>query len=201
MHQFFNEIKNSEKLSIACHSEIIDLPKPSIGKGPLKAILLGADPTNDGIRKKPGLIQLEFVFGIHTKYEKDFFSPQILNLKAINLTKENLFIQNVCRNYFKVQTSGNKAWESVARIWLPFLKEDLDAFSSQIPVLVTADKIMKLLIPNAPMADDMYNMRIKPPFHSDILDRDIYPLYRHSKYLLSNSWNEYRTYLTKIFNE
>ena len=203
MHTFFNEIKKNPELSAVCKldKEFLNLPEPYYGKGKIKAILLGADPTNDGIKKNRGIKILNTVFGIDSEFEKYFFGPQLVNLKAIELNKDNLYIQNVCRNYFTEETSQNKEWKKVARIWLPMLSQELELLDAKLPVLVTAEKIMKVLVNNVPSAKDIYSMKQKPTFFSEILNRNLIPLYRHPKYYLSKNWSDYKEHLKQVINE
>jgi len=140
---------------------------------------------------------MKHVFGINSPYEKYFFGPQLTNLQSIGLEKDQLYIQNVCRNYFHEQTSGNKQWEEVAELWLPYLRAELKTLPREIPVLVTAEKIMKVLVPEPPKADTIYRMACMFPFYSDIIERQVFALYRHPKYLLRKNWPEYGAFLKK----
>lgn len=180
-----------------CNMDIKNLPNPYKDKNSkIKAILLGADPTNNGIRKLPGLIKLETVFGIDSEYEKYFFSPHKHNLEVLNISKENLYIQNLCRNYFKDQTSKNKGWEKVANIWIELFKDELKKDFESIPILVTAEKIMKVLIKDCPKAENIYNKNL---FSLTFEKHSVYALYRHPKYNLSN-WHYYSEELSKKIN-
>lgn len=202
MHPFFNEIKSYPDLELVCRTDIIYLPAAFKGTAEIKAILLGADPTNDGIQSNKGLKILDTVFGIGSDFEKYFFAPQLINLNVIEVKKENLYIQNVCRNYFKEQTSENKKWEDVANIWLPYLKKELSFLDDNIPVFVTAERIMKLLVTKVPSAKDIYSFNNKFQFFSTDLNRKILPLYRHPSYALSNNrWPGYTKYLKQIIDE
>jgi len=201
MHPFFIEIKKYPSFDNYCRTDLTNLPLPYNGHEKLKAILLGADPTNDGIKTDKGLKQLETVFGIGSKYEKYFFTPQLVNLKAIGLSKDNCYIQNLCRNYFTAQTAENKHWKDIANIWLPFLADELSTFDSGTPVLVTAEKIMKVLCPEVPAARDVYNKCQHLKFFSKDLYRNVFPLYRQPTYYLSSNWPEYKDYLKQMINE
>ena len=64
MHSFLSEIKKYPDLAKGIRFDMTELPDSYIGKNRIKAILLGADPTNYGIKDKPGLIKLKTVFGI-----------------------------------------------------------------------------------------------------------------------------------------
>jgi hypothetical protein len=201
MHPFFEIITSIPTLEIQCRTDLTTLPEPYRGKNVLKAILLGADPTNKGIKGKPGLIELDTVFGINSEFEKYFFGPQRINLKALGIDKDSLFIQNVCRNYFICETSNNKSWKEAAKIWLPFLAEELISLDRKLPILITAEKIMKILIHDVPHAEIIYRMEVTPYFYSAYLNREAFPLYRYPKYFLSDNWNDYREFLRQRINE
>jgi hypothetical protein len=199
MHPFFLEIKHFPHLVPLCNMEWTDLPEPFCGKNRIKAILLGADPTNDGIKDNKGLKELSTVFGIGSDFEEFFFGPQMTNLKAINLTKDDLYVQNVCRNYFTEQTTQNNKWQEFAAIWMDFLKEELDRCDPKLPVLVTAEKILKSLIPFVPSAEDIYKLRFLAPFYSEKLKRYVFPMYRHPKYMLARDlWQDYREHIKRF---
>lgn len=199
MHPFFDEIKNYPELANQIRYDLTELPHSYEGKNKIKAILLGADPTNDGIKTDKGLKPLKTVFGIDSDYEKFFFAPQIINLNALEIDKDNFFIQNVCRNYFKDQTGNNKKWGAVAELWLKYLKEEIDMYPN-IPVLITAEKIIKVLTKTTIKAKLLYDNPEKYlPLYSESLQREVYPFYRHPKYYLSNN-STYRNYLRKKLN-
>jgi hypothetical protein len=199
MGPFLIEIKNHPALLPLCDMASTELPEAYTGKNRIKAILLGADPTNDGIKDNRGLKKIETVFGIGSEYERFFFGPQITNLKAINLTKDDLYVQNVCRNYFSEQTAKNNKWQEFAEIWMEYLKEELDQLDPKIPILATAEKILNSLIPFVLPAGDIYNLKFLPPFYSEKLKRYIIPLYRHPKYMLSRDiWKDYREHIKRF---
>ncbi len=199
MHPFFSEIKTYPELVNQIRFDLTELPEPYVGKNKIKAILLGADPTNDGIKTDKGPKQLKIVFGINSEYEKIFFAPQMINLSALEIDKDNLFIQNVCRNYFINQTGNNKKWNAIAELWLKYLKEEIDEYPD-ILVFVTAEKIMKVLTKTIIKARDFYNYPEKYlPLYSELVQRDVYPLYRHPNYYLSNN-STYKNFLRKKLN-
>lgn len=86
-HSFFAEIENFPELKAVCRMDILSLPEPWTPVKEAKAIILGADPTNNGVAGKRGLIGLEYVFGIGHKYENSFWGTQKRNLLAIGLKK------------------------------------------------------------------------------------------------------------------
>lgn len=194
MHAFFTEIKNNIPLEEICQIVNYDLPSAYPGKNKIKAILIGADPTNNGTKAEPKPMKLNTVFGIGSNCENDFFRPQLINLKAIGLDKEDLYIQNLCRNYFKQQTTENKDWNKVAELWVKYLKEEIQHIDPKVPLLVTAEKIMKIFFSKVPKASVLYGMESEFSFHSEIIGRDVYPFYRHFSYNL-NDRGKYRDFL------
>jgi hypothetical protein len=185
-NQFFNEIEKYPDLKEVCRTdqEFLDLPDPwQGGKKQIKAILLGADPTNDGVKEKPGLIKLHTVFGIGSEYEDAFFGLHNRNLEKIGLKKEQVFVQNLCRNYFTRQTAKNPKWLTIAELWIPFLKDELGAIPKHIPVLASAEVIMMALLGEVPpKAKDLYTLNYPLPLRSEKLGRDVFPFYRHPSY-------------------
>lgn len=199
MHLFFTEIKKFPELSKEIRFDLTVLPEPYVGKNKIKAILLGADPTNYGIKTDKGLKQLETVFGIDSEYENFFFGPQMINLNALEIDKDNLFIQNVCRNYFIKQTGNNKKWNTIAELWIKYLKEEIDEYPD-IAILVSAEKIIKVLTKTTVKARDLYDFPEKYlPLYSESLQREVYPLFRNPNYYLSNS-PTYQIFLRKKLN-
>lgn len=197
VHPFFYEMEGDYHLRNYCRMRITALPKAYKGKEKIKAILLGADPTNNGIKGKPELIQLSTVFGIGSEYEKYFFKPQLVNLNAIGFAKEELYIQNLCRNYFYEQTYANPYWLTFAQIWLKYLKEELGKLhNKKLPLLASSEIIMKALVNEVPPAKALYEEPKKYlPLKSEELDRYVYPLYRHYRYSLSKGNEIYREFL------
>lgn len=194
IHPFFTEIKNHSDLAEICRLDITKLPSPHRGENKIKAILIGADPTNNGTKANPGQMVLHKVFGIGQNCENDFFRPQLSNLKAFGLDKEDIYIQNLCRNYFVKQTAENKEWNKVAELWVKYLINEIEDIDPKVPLLVTAEKIMKIFFPKVLKASILYGMESEFSFHSEVIGRDVYPFYRHYKYNLNNS-GKYRGYL------
>jgi len=69
------------------------------------------------------------------------------NLNEIGLTEKDIYAQNLEQKYLEYETSINKLWEVEANNWLPELIREFDNFDSdrEIPVLITAKRIMKFL--------------------------------------------------------
>lgn len=177
--------------------EILDISElPNSYKGEnIKAILLGADSTNNGL-KGEGLIKLQTVFGIG-EYDI-FFRSQLANIRAVGLNQNNLFVQNVCRNYFKNETSKNKIWSDVSVNWLPILKNELDSIDLErkLPVFATSEVILKVLVDNLPKASTIYSDCIS--FFPSKLERKVFAFYRHPRYSLSSERNgKYKKFLIK----
>jgi len=171
-------------------------PKPFyINKNKIKAFVLGADPTN------PAKIEIEYVFGINSG-DRRYFASIERNLNAIGLTIDDLYVQNLVQEYLNEPTAENKNWEKDAERWFPLTKKEFDEIdpSGKLPVLVTAERIMKFLYPETPKAKDIYSGLVKIPVAGNLnkLERPLIPLYRHFNYELSRC-PEYQKLLRAYF--
>jgi hypothetical protein len=199
-HQFFVEIENYPELSNCVRFDIQELPEAHKPNS-VKAIVLGADPTNDGVPKNKGLKKLDCVFGIGmSEFERWYFGLQQINLSAIGLSKDTVYVQNVCRNYFTCQTKENKNWYRVASLWVKFLKEEIKSIDKNIPVLATCEEVFTMLTKRKAPFKDIYGLECKLPFYSDDLQRDVFPLFRGRSYMLhEGKWTGYKNYLKNYF--
>jgi len=142
--KIFEDLLNDKSLSGCCINNK-NFPEPYHNYcSDTKAIVLGADPTN------PGKEELKFVFGLEDK-RSPYFSLILKNLERLGLGLDDIYVQNLCPNYFKNVTDENKEYEEIAsKYWLPFLREELDAqFPKAIPVLVTAWKPLTVVASEA----------------------------------------------------
>lgn len=173
------------QLKEQCPSSVVDTihwPEAyCLNKENVRAIVLGCDPSNQHDR------QLKYAFGIdtETKRLKQFFTGIERNLEKVGLKRDKLYVQNLCQNYFKDVTSKNKDWIVAAKIWLPYLKEELDSLPIPIetPVFMTAGIIYKALLKESVKVhkpkDLYFNMELLPISPADNhLGRPLYPLFR-----------------------
>lgn len=173
-----------------------DLPKPYPEKiNNPKAILIGCDPSNNHN------IRFKYVFALERTNKKfeGFLKSWDCSLCAIGLNFNKIYTQNLCRNYFKKETSKNKIWYKAAEIWIPELKKELDQFDKDVPVLMSSEYIYKSLLKNKKdfiKASAFYNCTKNIPISSKLnkLDRPLIPFYRHFKY----SINKYPFYQIRV---
>lgn len=173
-----------------------ELPRPFIGKN-VKAILVGADPGTSNEERFTHVFKLED--GIESEYFKQFLP----SLRAVNLSLEDLYVQNVCRNYFDCDTlSHKKDWLRCAEYWIEPLKEELDEFDPQkaLPVLVSAFVILVALC-RMPCENPefYYTNRVFVRKNQNRLDRTLIPFFRGGagKYLLTKlKWNQFTKKIT-----
>lgn len=134
-----DHLKNHEEFS-SIYLNVNHLPKPYYSEiKNVKAIVLGADPSN------PQGDIFEYVFGIKSR-DRRYFSQIESNLNRIGLTKCEVYVQNLCRNYFKNVTSNNPYWYDIAQLWIPLLKNELDGlFNERLPVLMTTNFLYYVL--------------------------------------------------------
>lgn len=165
----------------------------------VKAVVLGADPSNNNE-------ELEYVFGLEEKEDSKYFRMTLGNLKEVGLKLEQLYVQNLCKNYFKYETTENDKWSEIAELWVPCLRKELDSlFDKSIPVFITAGKIRDVLCYDVKKGKDYKSNYEKAEFimpEENKLGRIIIPLYRHWNYKLSEfEWKDYRDKIYYTFND
>lgn len=142
------------------------------------------------------------VFGLDNPNNSPYWRDINNNLKQIGLTLDNVYVENVCRNYFNRETSKNKIWEEVAKeYWIPVLKKELDKFDEWIPVLMTTQFILWAALEDQARrikAGTIYQECISIPAEDNLFKRKLYALYRHPYYSLKRpDWEKYKNFLTK----
>ncbi|MBI3004863.1 MAG: hypothetical protein HYY49_05540, partial [Ignavibacteriales bacterium] len=151
----------------------------------VKAILLGADPgtTNDK--------RFKYVFKLEYGEQSSYFRQFIPNLTAIGVNLENLYVQNVCRNYFDRDTSMHgKDWLQCAKLWTESLRDELDNIGSlrSIPVLISAYIVLEAVSTrNVKKAEYYYSSRAFVKKNQNVLGRTLIPFFRggRGKYRLN----------------
>jgi len=164
--------------------KLYPFPKPFIGVEKIKAIVLGADPTHI-VNGKPK--KLDMVFQLNNVKSPYWRSVQNNINQLEGLTLENLYVQNLCRNYFNKETSQNDDWIEIARNnWVPFLKEELDnKFDRSVPILMTTEFILHSILKDknkSLKAKDIYTNCITISPNENLLGRELIAFYRHFYY-------------------
>lgn len=193
--------------------ETIPFPKPYCKDlDRIKAIYLGCDPSNT--RK----IEFEYAFAINhpDRQFKAFVTKNSNNLKEVGLTFDDLYVQNLCQNYFEKETSKNlKVWTAAAYgFWIDYTKKELDAlFKPEIPVFLTSKYLFDVLV-NKDYKDvsalEFYvcKVDIPIPVNANKLGRPLIPFYRGGnpkkkiKYALKGgNWSAYQSKIKTILNQ
>ncbi len=171
----------------------------------VKAVYLGCDPTNTNKN-----IRFDFAFS-HGCMDKGFVTfrkKHLKQLEAIGLSWKTVYTQNLCRNYFKTETSKNKIWKQAAEMWIDVFREELDElFSTDIPVLLTSQLLLDVLLKEEKRPDKydalkFYDLTtpIPVPAVENKLERPLIPVYRGVNGLTRVSYqlNNFPDYIQKI---
>jgi hypothetical protein len=174
------------------------LPQPyRADKTQVKAIVLGTDPTN------PQQKRFEHVFGIGS--DARYFKGIGNNLHLVGLSLTQVYVLNLCRNYFRDVTARNAQWYTVAAHWLSLLKNELDdLFDKRVPVLITAWSLFEVLAkrPSEFSSSVFYEKAVFLAASENHLDRTVVPLFRHYKYSLKRErWSQYRGAVGNLFRK
>lgn len=184
-------------------------PKPWIVSNP-KAFVLGCDPTaySSEERKKDYTIRQHIIFDTVFDLSKGlkYFRKINDNLKALNLSRRYVYVQNLVIDYQKEETSKNKEWVSIAEPYIKERKAEFDRINSgrKVPVFLTSELLLKVLLNNPkdylkPLQLYSSDNEFYIPAEKNRLGRPLIPLYRHQDYALEK-WPEYSERIRKEFN-
>jgi hypothetical protein len=190
-HEFLNEAPLCEYLQqrynrLYRRADALPLPY-CVDTRRVKAIVLGTDPSN------PRGVLVQRVFGLENR-DTPYFRSILENLKLVGLSLDDVYVQNLCKNYFRVVTHANPSWVEIAARWRGLLQKELDGlFDRRVPVLITAWELYRALAFNPEVArpSDLYRSQVAIMPAENHLDRTIVPFFRHWYYSLQR-WDEYR---------
>jgi len=182
-------------------------PYPSKGFNPtlVKAIVLGCDPSNFSNNGETN--QLETVFGIEgVGNDGRYFAGILKNLNEVGLTLTDIYVQNLCRNYFYKETKKNDIWFQAAALWRKTLKDELNQLGIPpcVPVFLTAEELYRALVNEkhtVRQCKEFYQtpelIPIKP--NENHLERPLIPLFRGGAgYYNLKNWENYRNRIVEI---
>jgi hypothetical protein len=163
-------------------------PSELSGKLPIRAVVLGTDPDK---------MKLSQVFALEQGEESPYFLSTFKNLKEVSLKLNEVYVQNLCKNYMTESTAQNKKWLKIAELWIPFLQKELSEFDEEIPILLTAcilsDALCYKKVRRGKAGDYHYEHCEFIAPDENKLGRLLIPFYRHPKYsLLDPRWAAYK---------
>ncbi len=186
------------QLSQICDHVLMSEELPAaFNGGSLKAIFLGTDPgrTRDGTNNA----RFQYVFCLEKGFDSPYFTQFRKNLEEVHLTLQNLYVQNLCRNYFTLDTLDHRYhWLRCARLWLSSLKSELDTVDPgrRLPVLISAHILLKALTTGRCQEAEYYYRSGKfVDIRNNVLGRTLIPFFRGGagKYDLStDTWKDYK---------
>jgi len=176
-----------------------NLPLAYHGSKNIKVIVLGTDPTYIS-----GKSNFEYVFDLGEK-NTPFFRAILENLKMLDLNLSDTYVQNLIRNYFKLETCKNPKWKECSFLWMGLIKRELDKkFYRSIPILVTAWKILDVVTGKSVLkkytAQSLYENNRFFNEYENYFGRTIIPFFRHYKYRLKK-WPEYSNMIKNFIDK
>jgi hypothetical protein len=167
----------------------------------VKAIVLGADPSNFSNRGNRKILTKAFGIG---DGDARYFQSILKNLKEVGLGLEDIYVDNLIQDYLEFESSNYKLWEPVARTNIPNFLDRLDTIDKKrkLLVLLTTEVLYKVLTNSDFISAEQFyshpeNIPVAP--ESNKLKRPLIPFYRHQDYsLLIQKWNLYRLKIIDI---
>lgn len=199
LNELIADYNTSDKKII---SDKLPFPKAFKGDKKTKTIVLGADPTHI---TKDGITDIKVVFNLCKSVKYRYWNSIERNINQLGLELNDLYVQNICRNFFEQETSKHKQlWIAVAQnFWIEKLKKELDSlFEKDIPILMTTQFILQAALKSKSdflPAQKVYNECLFFSRENNFLDRNLYALYRHPLYSLEN-YHKYADFLRETIN-
>lgn len=171
--------------------------------GRVKAIVLGADPSNFSDNGQRRI--LTKVFGIGDG-DPRYFMGILDNLREVGLHLEDIYVDNLINDYLVSDTSTNKTWEKTAEQYLTSCLTRLGKIdrNKKMPVFVTAERIYKFLINSSPLKPRyIYSNPMVIPILpiENKLSRPLIPLFRNQAYALNRpEWAAYKAVISSFFD-
>ena len=168
----------------------------------VKAIVLGCDPT--AFDKDHKRLEFEFVFDLGN--DERYFAGVLANLEQVDLSVDDIYVQNLVSEYQDDETSKNEQWQQTARACISERKKEFDRLDPErrMPVFLTSEELYKVLLnpeDEKLKAVQLYNFpELLPiPGESNLLGRPLIPLYRHWNYNLKK-WTHYNEQVKRLFD-
>ena len=125
----------------------LPLPKPYLGSGKIRLVIIGQDPT---VQRKPSRPHVRTVLNLNTKRGLWAYLDKLCQDSGISL-EENVYATNACKNFFTEPPTKLKSETGVdvlaasAPIWLPVLHQELAAFP-EARVISLGEPVLTMLV-------------------------------------------------------
>lgn len=244
----YNEILSKIKLEYnSSYIEKDRLPKPFCEDiQNVKLIVLGCDPSQKDFIKTSSDKYFNTVFSLSQKDKEmnrivrkkayNYFSGINTNIKQLGVEKNEIYVENICKNYLNKETSKffnssrvysryikmndierqenkyilkeeyeNNIWINIAKLWIDNLKEELSVIDIDVPVLLTSQYQILLLVgphkyQHIKSMKEYYDNYVIIEAKDNILGRTLIPCSRHYKYHLKKH-PEYCNFIRKLIHE
>lgn len=172
------------------------LPKAYVGNDSIRVIILGADPTFP-----TKICEYDHVLDLNNS-DSPFKKGIELNLNELGLNLQNVYVQNLVRNFFNIETIMNPVWKDCAPLWMDLLKRELDhEFDRNIPILATSWKTIQVItgttISDNLTGQSIYNDNRIINENENFFGRKLIAFFHNKIYNLSN-WPDYKSAIKKI---
>jgi hypothetical protein len=127
------------------------IPSPYIGKGPIRLIVLGQDPT---VKNAASRQSIRTVLNLDTNGSVRGYLSGVCQKLGIDLS-QNVYATNLFKNFFvepptQIQKKGFDIFQAFLPVWLPLLDEELGQYPA-IPVITLGEPVLQtLLAPGMP---------------------------------------------------
>lgn len=129
-----------------CIDPNLAIPKPFVGTGEIKIIVLGQDPT---VKNEKSRGKITTVLNLNTNGSVCGYLSKVCTYLGISLV-ENVYATNLYKNFFTQPPTtivDCDIFQKSLNYWLPLLLEEIAVFGD-IPIITLGEPILKVLVHN-----------------------------------------------------
>ena len=135
----------ASNLDLSRHVDF-NLPIPNVyrGKGDIKLIVLGQDPT---VKNKSARAAIKTVLNLDKEGNLRSYIIRICNELGLSF-EENIYATNYLKNFFirpPTQFTTIDVFEAFSPYWLPLLREELEEFP-KVPVITLGEPLLSAIV-------------------------------------------------------
>lgn len=122
----------------------LSIPNVYRGKGAIKLIVLGQDPT---VKNKSARAAIKTVLNLDKEGKLRIYIIRICNELGLSF-EQNIYATNYLKNFFikpPTQFTTIDIFESFSRYWFPLLREELEEFP-KVPVITLGEPLLSAIV-------------------------------------------------------
>lgn len=142
-NQIFEQLKSDTSVGRYVDNNL-PIPKPFVGSGTIKLIVLAQDPT---VKNSKARSHIKTVLNLDKNRSVRAYLAGVCNNLGIKIT-ENVYATNLYKNFFidpPTQITEVNIFQVFGIYWLPLLKEEIEIYP-EVPILTLGQPVLTPLV-------------------------------------------------------